>query len=287
MVRLSDRPDLLSSGFTWPESPRWWDGALWISDVHNFRLVRVAPDGTSQTVGRFDGRPSGMHIGENGNLVLATALDRKLLVFDHPTATIRDELDLASLCRAHLNDLIVSADGWTWVGDTGFVFGRDPPAPVGSIIAYHPQTGARIVCHDVNFPNGMAIAPDRSTLYVAETFGKCISAFSIDDGGSLTARRVHAPVAGAPDGICIDSEGCLWVSLLFEGAFVRLSAEGRVLERIAFPGQHAIACMLGGDDGLTLFLCVASVDKSVPEKPIRVGAIYATRAPAPALQAGR
>jgi sugar lactone lactonase YvrE len=48
------------------------------------------------------------------------------------------------------------------------------------------------VAGDIEFPNGMVVTPDRSTLVVAESFAGRLSAFAIDDDGALTSRRVWA-----------------------------------------------------------------------------------------------
>lgn len=280
-----DQPVLLAAGLSWPESPRWRDGALWISDVHNFRLAKVDMDGTVETVCLVEGRPSGMDFSADGRLLLATALGKQLLDVDVSCGAVKTAVDLAGLTSAYLNDLITNADGWSWVGDTGFVFGADEPERCGSLIGWHPSHGARIVAADIFFPNGMAITPDGSTLYLAETFGKRISAFDIGRDGALDNRRLHAELPGSPDGLCLDAEGCLWVALLFEGRFVRISREGKEIDRIDFPGKSAIACIIGGNDKATLFLCVSRIDKSDPDNIVRHGEIHVM--PAPTAGAGR
>ena len=276
-------PQLFATGLTWPESPRWRGGFLWISDVHGFRLVRIPETGEVEEIARIPGRPSGMDIDADGSILLATALDGKALRIDG-NGEVAEEADLSPLTLAYLNDIVTNADGWTWMGDTGFVFGRDEPVPTGRLIAYHPENGNRVVADGIFFPNGMAISPDGATLYLAETFGKRISSFRIGNAGSLTGRGLHAELPGSPDGICIDEEGCLWVALLFEGLFVRLAPDGTIIDRISFPNRNAIACMLGGEEGRTLYLCVAEVDRTDPDNLVRRGEIYTVPAPSPAVK---
>lgn len=277
---MREAPELLARGLTWPEAPRWAQGSLWISDVHNFRLARIGRDGSATTVCQIEGRPSGMDFAADGSLLLATALGRELVVVDAAAGSATAVADLSGLAKAALNDLVTHPDGWSWVGDTGFMFGVDEPTRSGSVIAYHPVHGARTVAENLFFPNGMAISPDGSTLYLSETFGRCIRAFDIGSQGALGRPRLYAELPGSPDGLCLDAEGCLWVPLLFEGEFVRISPKGEVVERIAFPGMSAIACVLGGENRSTLFLCVCRVDRSVADAPIRKGEIHTVRAPA-------
>jgi sugar lactone lactonase YvrE len=101
------------------------------------------------------------------------------------------------------------------------------------------------------------ITPDGRTLVVGESFAARLTAFDIADDGSLSNRRVWAQLEGAlPDGICLDAEGAIWIASPVSGELVRVREGGEVTERIAVSGQ-AIACMLGGDDRTTLFVCTA------------------------------
>jgi sugar lactone lactonase YvrE len=59
----------------------------------------------------------------------------------------------------------------------------------------------------------------------------------------------------APDGICLDAEGVVWVST---GVLVRASPNGEVLQRVELPaGRAPYALMLGGPDRRTLFSLTA------------------------------
>jgi sugar lactone lactonase YvrE len=61
----------------------------------------------------------------------------------------------------------------------------------------------------------------------------------------------------APDGICLDQEGCVWLADAGGNACVRVSEGGEVKQRIATE-QAAFACTLGGDDGRTLFVMTST-----------------------------
>ncbi len=270
-------PVLFARGLAWPESPRWKDGELFISDVHNFRLARVSADGSVETICAVEGRPAGMDFAGDGSLLLATGVGRELLRVDPSTGDLEQVADLRGSAKAYLNDLITHASGWSWVGDTGFRFGIDEPSQSGSLWAFHPQGGLRLAADGIFFPNGIVISPDGFTLYLAETFGKCISAFDIGEDGVLSNRRVHATLPAEPDGLCLDADGHLWVPLLFKGTFLRISPEGNTVEEVSFPGKNAIACVAAGDDRKTLFLCVCTMDQTDPQNPKRDGEIYTLR----------
>ena len=58
-----------------------------------------------------------------------------------------------------------------------------------------------------------------------------------------------------PDGICLDAEGAVWVSDPQNKEVVRFRDGGEVVERIELGDRGAYACMLGGTDRKTLFVC--------------------------------
>jgi sugar lactone lactonase YvrE len=125
----------------------------------------------------------------------------------------------------------------------------------GVIIRLDPDDSPTVVAEDLDFPNGMAITPDRGTLIVAESTGRRRSAFSIGDDGGLTDRRIFAEgLDGPPDGIALDAEGGVWASMTLAHQFERIVAGGDVTDRIDMGDRVAIACALGGPQRRTLFL---------------------------------
>jgi sugar lactone lactonase YvrE len=65
-----------------------------------------------------------------------------------------------------------------------------------------------------------------------------------------------------PDGIALDTSGAIWIANPLAAECARIAAGGAVLETIA-TSQNCFACMLGGDDGKTLFMMTAPT--SLPE----------------------
>jgi sugar lactone lactonase YvrE len=110
----------------------------------------------------------------------------------------------------------------------------------------------------MHFPNGPVITPDGKTLILGETLAGCLTAFDIGGNGDLSNRRVWAPTSPAvPDGICLDADGAIWVANPIAPQCVRIAVGGEVKEVID-TGAPCYACMLGGDDGKTLFMLTAS-----------------------------
>lgn len=258
-----------AEGFSWPEAPRWHGGALWISDVHNFRIARVRCGSAPETMLKVEERPAGMDFTPDGDLFYATSLAARIYRWregEEPELLF----DLGGALAGNFNDMISGPDGWVWVGETGFTFGQDEPVNRGRIHAFHPDHGCRVVAEGVFFPNGMVVVGDR--LIVCETFGKQLSSFRIGADGALDDRRVLAELPGHPDGLCRDAKSRFWVPLLFEERFVCLSGTGEMLSDIAVPGRMAIACASQDE---TLSLCVATVDKLPDGSMQRAGNVLA------------
>ena len=273
---LFEPPRIALDGLAWPESPRWHDGALWFSDVHNFRVMRWVPGSEAEVVARLAGRPGGLGFMPDGRLLAATALDKKLWWIapgEEPLLAV----DLSSLVSGLLNDMIVDASGRAWVGDTGFdLLKGDAEAP-GKLLSWSTREGPRVAAEDVRFPNGLAISDDGERLYLAETFGRRVSAFELSGDGQLSGRRVHAQLTGRPDGLCLDTEGCLWVALLWDNEFQRIAPDGSVSARIRLDDERAVSCVLGGAEGRELFIGVASVDERDKANIRRMGSIRCMR----------
>jgi sugar lactone lactonase YvrE len=115
----------------------------------------------------------------------------------------------------------------------------------------------RVAASDMAFPNGSVIIPDGRTLIVAETFGARLTAFDVGPDGALSGRRTWAETGGRPpDGIALDAAGAIWIANPMGAECVRIAEGGEVLESID-TGQPCYACMLGGEDGRTLFMLTA------------------------------
>jgi sugar lactone lactonase YvrE len=118
----------------------------------------------------------------------------------------------------------------------------------------------------------MVLTPDGLTLIVAESMMNRLSAFNVNDA-SLGERRTWAAfgdvptstnftealgqLAVVPDGICPDAEGAVWVADAVHSRLIRVVEGGLILEERKTEGIGVFACILGGDDGRTLFACVA------------------------------
>ncbi|MEZ5228838.1 MAG: SMP-30/gluconolactonase/LRE family protein [Acidimicrobiales bacterium] len=120
-----------------------------------------------------------------------------------------------------------------------------------------PDGTVEAAAPDLGFPNGSVITSDGRTLIVGESMASRFTAFDINDDATLTNRRVWAETPGCvPDGCTLDAEGGIWVADARGQRVVRYVEGGELTDEIA-TDQPAFACMLGGDDGTTLFILTA------------------------------
>jgi sugar lactone lactonase YvrE len=238
-----------------PEDPRWHEGALWFSDMDQKAVLRRELSGQVVTVLHVDAIPSGLGWLPNGNLLIVSMSDRRLLQLG--PAGVSEVADLSGLASFRCNDMVVDDIGRAYIGTFGFDFEAMHPFSPGEIILVPPRGPPRVVADGLAFPNGMAITPDKKTLIVSETLGERLTAFEIAADGTLGKRRVWAHLAGmTPDGISLDSEGAAWVASPVSSAVFRIQEGGRIIGKVAVSNQ-AYACRLGGPGLQTLYIATS------------------------------
>jgi sugar lactone lactonase YvrE len=268
----------LAAGIKFAESPRWHAGRLWFSDVHDYAVKCVDCDGVVTRVAEVPGRPAGSGFLPDGRLLLATALDKRLVTVDTGSGELTEVADLSGLAQGALNDMVVDERGRAYVGDVGFQFGKDEPRP-GRVILWTEAEGLRVAAEDTTFPNGCAIDGDRYVL--AETLARRVTEFVVAADGTLTGRRVLAELDDPPDGLCLDADGGAWVAQPEESRYIHLTRQGEVDRVVESADPFAVTCVLGGDDGRTLFLSSADTDLERLPRGDTSGRIDALRVDAP------
>ena len=254
MTRLT----VLLDGLYFPEGPRWHDGRLWFSDFYAHEVVAVDLQGRRETIVAVPEQPSGLGWLPDGRLLVVSMKDRKVMRLDPDGLKVH--ADLRHLAAFNCNDMVVDTDGRAYVGNFGFnhYIGEKPaPAP---LIRVDPDGAASLAAEGLMFPNGTVITPDGGTLIVGETRGKRLTAFDRAADGGLSNKRVWADLGdNYPDGICLDAEGAIWVADPRNNMVIRVLEGGEVTDTVSTADLGAFACMLGGDDRCTLFVCTAKM----------------------------
>ncbi len=257
--------EVLASGFWRLKGPRWHLGALWVSDSRAGPVFIIDLDGNVSIAADVPSRPSGLGFLPEGDLLVASMTQRKILKFRAGTPALH--ADLSEVAAGMLRDLAVARDGNAYV--TSFDARATGPDTFASarILLASPDGSVRSVAEGLAHPTGLAITSAHD-LVVAETLGSRLISFQIGADGALLHRKVFANFERmSPLGICADSEGAVWAAAAHQPFFVRVLPGGRITHRVEVPGRHAVACQLGGSDGRTLFCLTVSADlASFPDR---------------------
>jgi sugar lactone lactonase YvrE len=281
-------------GYSYLECPRWHDGRLWVSDFYTNQVVATDGRGDTQVVAEVPGQPSGLGFLPDGRALIVSMRDHRILVRGD-SGELTEHADLSDAVPAVLNDMIVDERGRAYVGNFGFDLMSGAPLRYTTLTRVDPDGTVSTVAEDLGFPNGMVILPG-GVLVVAETFAGRLTAFDVDEVGRLSNRRVWAQFGEtpqtedvgealqrlqvAPDGICADAEGAIWVADPLHVRVIRVGEGGEILDEIP-TGMGVYACMLGGDDGRTLFLCAAPSFAEHERRPVREAQLLAVRVEVP------
>jgi sugar lactone lactonase YvrE len=250
---------ILAGGFAFTECPRWHDGQFYFSDVKGHHVHRLNAAGTVENLLEIPGDPSGLGFLPDGDLLVVSVHERKLLRLSK-NGSLRTYADLSAVAKFGINDMVVDAAGRAYVGQYGYdpSSGEMPrPSP---LVIVEPDGTVGTGPDGLLVANGIVLSDDGNTLICAESAAGRLAAYDVGIGGTLSNYRVFAelPPGQYPDGICLDAEGGIWVACLFGPGFARFVEGGAITHIVPMPeGRFAYACMLGGEDRKTLYMCTA------------------------------
>lgn len=269
--------NVLLDGLGFPESIRWRAGRVWFCNWGTGEVLAVGTDGGREVIARLAAQTIPLSIDwlPDGRLLIVDGPQGRLLR-QEPDGTLVAVADLTRLGRPPFNEIVVDPVGNTYVnGGPGVVLVR-------------PDGSMREVADGLAWPNGMALLNDDRTLIVADSHAQQLVAFAVANDGTLTDRRIWADLEHAPDGICADADGAVWVATVPGQRCVRVREGGEVLNTVV-ADRGCFACMLGGQDSTTLFIAAAQwhgMQAAMSDGPDWTGRVLA--APnQPAAHAGR
>jgi len=246
----------LTGGLLFPEGPRWHDGKLYFSDMHDLKVKTVDLQGKTSVVCEVPNRPSGLGWLPDGRMLVVSMRDRKLLRLEG--GALKEHADMSKAAPFDCNDMVVDTKGRAYVGNFGFDLHKGEKPRTTTLVMVTSEGQVRVVAENLMFPNGTVITPDGKTLIVGESFGAKLTAFDIAADGSLSNPRLWANITPyVPDGICLDAEGAIWVSAATGSTVIRVKEGGEITEKIKVE-TDTFACMLGGPNRKTLFVLTAA-----------------------------
>ena len=286
LVAQEARPFI--EGLHFGECPRWHDGRLWYADFYSHTVSSAGELGDVRVEVEVPGDPAGLGWLPDGRLLVVARMPRTVLRLE-PDGRLVEHGDLNPIAAFYGNDMVVDGAGRAYVGNFGFdldgfieekgqVALVEPPGPpTTSLIRIDPDGSAQVAAEGMSFPNGTVITPDGGTMIIAETLAGQLTAFDVSEGGQLSRRRVWASLSWcAPDGICLDADGRVWVSNAISPECILVAEGGDIVDRVT-TSQPCFACMLGGNDRRTLYLMTAPTSTESQARAARSGRIEQAR----------
>jgi len=222
-------------------------GDVFFTDIPESKSYKLGPDGKPVVFLSDTGRANGQAFGPDGRLYTAASGTKQINAYD----TAGQRTIIADGFAA--NDLVVAHNG--------NLYATNPGTGENKVWLVRPDGTKLVVDEGVRFPNGLALSPDQSLLYVADYFSHWVYSYQIQSDGSLAHKQryywLHTPDTedhSFADGMKVDRDGRLYVATRL-GIQVCDQA-GRVNAIIPTPnGKITNLVFAGADFGVLYATC--------------------------------
>jgi sugar lactone lactonase YvrE len=237
------------------ENPLWneRDGRVYWEDIDTGRLFWARHDTLEHRCFYTGDVVGGFTLQADGSLLLFEA-DR-ISVLDPESGVRRVLRSGIDPDMKRFNDVIADPEGRVFAGTIG------QSVNSGGLYRVDRDGSIRCLFKDTGCANGMGFSTDLSRFYWTCSTKRCIYAFDYDRGsGELENRRVlyqAHPSEGLPDGLAVDERDDLWSARWDGSSVLRISPDGRMLERIEFPVKRVSSVAFGGPERDTLYVTTA------------------------------
>jgi gluconolactonase len=257
----SAAPEKVADGFEFVEGPVWRpDGCLIFSDIPMNRQYKWTAPGACEIFREPSDNSNGLTLDLEGNLLCCEHGSRRVTrVVGNTVETVAESYGGKRLNSP--NDIVMRGDGTIFFTDPPYgVKEKDRELDFQGVYALAPGSAEpKLLVKDFNRPNGLALSPDESVLYVDDTNELVIRAFDVADDGALSNDRVFAELKddkpGVPDGLKVDREGNVYCT--GSGGVWIFQPGGTFAGRIDMPEVTANVAF-GGDDAKTLFMTAST-----------------------------
>lgn len=158
-----------------------------------------------------------------------------------------------------LNDAKADPQGNVW---GGVMSELAPELRQGYLYKIEPNGSMVIVDDCYGIPNGPAFSPDSSYMLHTDSWLRTIYIYDFDSKlGLIKNKRIwkNFPIEeGFPDGMCFDSQGCIWIAHWGCGKVCRYDVDGALMATYHFPASHVSNVCFGGGDLSRLFVTSAT-----------------------------
>ncbi|WP_295991880.1 SMP-30/gluconolactonase/LRE family protein [Rugamonas sp.] len=187
---------------------------------------------------------------------------------------------VAPYSGVRLNDAKADAAGNIWAGS---MHDTEVTRKDGKLFRLGADGTLRIMVEDYQICNGPALSLDGTLLYHSDSLPGETHVYAIGADGTLGPqqlwRRFDGAVEGSPDGMTVDSEGCLWIAQWGGSRVCRYAPDGTLLATIAMPVKQPTSCVFGGPDLKTLYITSAhqGMDAGQRADDPLAGALFSVR----------
>jgi len=249
---IADVRALLGEGPVWVAEEQ----ALYWLDIKGRRLFRRDSQGaltewqTPMRVGSIAPRRGGGFIaGTEDGFAEVDLGEGRFAVFHDPEPHLPNN---------RFNDGKVDHAGRFWAGTMDDL----EEQATGSLYRLEADRRCTLVDDGYKVTNGPAFSPDGRIAYHTDSAFQRIYAFDMGADGELANRRIFARFGegeGFPDGMTVDSDGCLWVAFWDGWCLRKIAPDGKVAEQFALPVQRPTSCTFGGADLDELYVTSARI----------------------------
>ena len=244
--------ETLVTGYGLVEAPRVDEaGGLYFCDAREGGVYRRAAGGEIETVVPRRRGVGGIVLHADGGVVVS---GRDLShVRSGESRTIYRAVD-----APRWNDIFADAAGRIYAGTLRFApFAKGDVQEPGALFRIDAEGEATLLYGDVALSNGIGFSPDQSRLYHSDSARAHVIVHDIA-GDVVSNRRVFARLPkGAPDGLCVDQEGGVWVAAYGAARVLRFGPDGALEFEIELPEPRVTSVCFGGVDLRDLYVVTA------------------------------
>ncbi len=257
--------ETIATGLSFAEGPLWLadQGTLLFTDIPVDAILQLDPstDVVAPFIQGTGAYVNGLGLDALGNLLMCEGGNRRLTsrALNEPTsdpAAVVADLWSGSPFNSP-NDVATHSSGSIFFTDP--TYGTDPslggsPPVLGfqGLYRIDPDGDLSLVDGGLVQPNGVVIAPDGDTLYLADTATAEVLAYPLDDDGVAGEGAVSFEVEGGGDGMTVDEDGNLYVA---SGAGIEVwRPDGSVRWGVVPMPDVPTNCAFGGDDRRDLYV---------------------------------
>jgi len=277
-ILVSTEPTILTTGWGRTEGPVWHpEGYLTFVDLEGSRLLRWDDNGQVSVVRQDTGEGNGCTLDRQGRLIMCEGADHRRvtrLEADGSVTTLAEAWQGKRFSKP--NDVIVRSDGTIYFTDPGLRLPQEQrEIDFSGVFRIDQQGAVHLATDECEYPNGLALSPDESVLYVsisrldercfeedqrgAVCHHRKIRAFDVAPDGTLSNNRVFCDMSsadpGVPDGMKVDAQGRVFC--VGSGGFWIIEPSGEVVG-VMPTAEVTRNLAFGGPDFRTLYMTPGS-----------------------------